>query len=253
VSGDVLSSLAALWRDRGVRALVLVTAGLMLWGPHGSVPLLGLVDPSYLGPGSAAPRPVLLIGVPWDDELISFVVGTVVAVLLPALALVLVCREHIGDYGLLPPPPGRRRFALLAMGAIVVGLALPFAISARSSAMHDVYPLYRGFYGQPFSLTEFVAYECAYLLFFVALDSALRGVLLFGLASSPGGAALAIAVETAVQAIWHLGKPLGEAWGAPVWGVLGGYVALRARSVWPIVVSHWILNVWIDALCLHAK
>ena len=86
-----------------------------------------------------------------------------------------------------------------------------------------------------------------------SVDSLLRGILLFGVASGTAfDAALGVAVETMVQSVWHLGKPLGEAWGAPVWGIVAGCVALRAKSVWPLVMVHWVLNVLIDAVSAYA-
>ena len=236
---------------RRVAAIALATLALMLWGQHGSAPILGWLDPRYVGPGSdPSVRPSLIPGVPWDDELVSFVFGALVCVALPAAAIKLWRRESLADYGLGLPPAGERRFAALAFCAIVVVFAVPFGLGARTPAMVDLYPLYRG----PLPTGEFIAYECAYLLFFVALDGVLRGILLFGL-SPPGGAlpALGIAVETMVQATWHLGKPPTEAWTSPIWGLVAGYVAYRARSVWPVLSAHWLLNVLIDLVALRAR
>ena len=97
-----------------------------------------------------------------------------------------------------------------------------------------------------------IGYEACYLLFFVALVGLLRGGLLFGLLTQGISPALAIGVETLVQATWHLGKPMGEALGSPVWGIVGGLLSIRCRSVWPAVFAHFVLNVLIDVVALSA-
>jgi hypothetical protein len=47
---------------------------------------------------------------------------------------------------------------------------------------------------------------------------------------------------------WHLGKPVPEVWGAIVWGFAAGVLVYTIRSIWPIVVAHWLLNVFMDAI-----
>jgi membrane protease YdiL (CAAX protease family) len=133
----------------------------------------------------------------------------------------------------------------------VAVFVVPFALGARSPELYDLYPIFRG----SLAGTSLWLYELSYLLFFVALDGMLRGTLLFGLADPENDDALpllAIAFEAVVQTVCHFGKPPMEAWGAPVWGVVAGYVAYRSRSVWPIVLAHWVLNVAVDLACLHA-
>jgi membrane protease YdiL (CAAX protease family) len=45
---------------------------------------------------------------------------------------------------------------------------------------------------------------------------------------------------------WHLGKPLPELWGTLVWGPAASAIVLATHSIWPIVLVHWLLNVWMD-------
>jgi membrane protease YdiL (CAAX protease family) len=45
---------------------------------------------------------------------------------------------------------------------------------------------------------------------------------------------------------WHLGKPVPELWGTLVWGILAGTVVLATRTVWPVIIVHWLLNVFMD-------
>jgi hypothetical protein len=234
------------------RTLVLfavVTAAILLWGTHGEGQPLQAIWHDFVGPGAPHPeaRPRLIPGVPWDQELIAFTYGCLLTIGLPVVVLCWVQKQPLASLGLALPPAGSRLRALgLALGVVAV-FVVPFSLGARSDVMRAVYPLYRAAPG-----ASLVGYELAYLLFFVALDGLLRGVLLFGLLETGASLVLAIGVETVVQATWHLGKPLPEALGSPVWGIVGGLVSFRTRSVWPAVLSHWVLNVIIDLVARGA-
>jgi uncharacterized protein len=126
--------------------------------------------------------------------------------------------------------------------------------------MRALYPLYRG----PFaSVGEFALYEAGYFLFFVAIEFIFRGYLLFGLYNArdrdalPGTQGIpgpvvfgysAILVSMLSYTAWHLGKPIPELWGTLVWGIATSTVVLATRSIWPVVVVHWMLNVFLDAV-----
>src|SRR5512140_1609212 len=57
---------------------------LMLWGYHGNLDLLKIIMPSFHGPGiDIGNRPVIIPGVPWDNELISFWGGALLLVGVP--------------------------------------------------------------------------------------------------------------------------------------------------------------------------
>jgi hypothetical protein len=175
-------------------------------------------------------------------------VGAAFCVVLPWLVQVVWRKRPLAQLGLSLPPRGARESAWTWTLITIAAFLVPFAIGAREADMRALYPLYRG----ALSGTSFWAYELCYLLFFVALDGLLRGGLLFGLVTQGVSPAIAVGVETIVQATWHLGKPFGEALGSPVWGIAGGLLCLRARSVWPAVLAHFLLNVMIDAVALSA-
>lgn len=234
-----------------VIAVCLSVLAISLWGVHGQGELLHALWPAYVGPGQLHPelRPRIIPGIAWDQELISFALGVLVCVALPWLVQVVWRKRPLAQLGLgLPPPVARRRGLVLMLLTIAV-FALPFAFGARFADMRAVYPLYRG----PLSGSSLIGYELCYLLFFVALDGLLRGSLLFGLLTQGASPALAIGVETLVQATWHLGKPMGEALGSPVWGIVGGLLSVCCRSVWPAIVAHFVLNVLIDVVALSAQ
>lgn len=244
---------------------------LMLWGFHGNLELLRAVWTPYRGPGiEIGTRPILIPGVPWDNELISFWGGALIVVVVPILLILFVFKQKLTDYGLGLPPKGRRRLAVITF-LMLIGVTLPFfALGSRDPNMQAVYPFYRPFdnFGQ------FLLYELTYLPFFIAIEFIFRGYLLFGLSGVtdeeiaaqralraqndtgvPGiyyFAHYALLIQMLSYTAWHLGKPLAELWGTVVWGLAAGATAYAIRSIWPIILAHWLLNVVLDLMILSA-
>lgn len=231
---------------------------IMLWGTHGKLELLDYVWSDWRGPGvDVGGRPELIPGVPWDHELISFVMGALLLVGVPVLLIKFVYRQPLALYGLGLPPRTRWRLGVQTF-LFVTLVSLPFFwIGSHIDEMRRLYPLYR-----PFDNTgQFILYELSYLPFFIAIEFIFRGYLLFGLAgvqdAEAGGEGVsgpfyfgryALLIQMLSYTAWHLGKPTLELWGTLVWGVTAGATAYMMRSIWPIVLSHWLLNVFIDAL-----
>lgn len=241
------ASLRPFFVERPGQILLSAIVLLMLWGTHGKLELLGLAVPGWRGPGSdPATRPRLLPGVPWDHELISFWGGALLLVVVPILIVKLGFHGSLADYGLGLPPPGKRRLAI-GVAVVLTLVCLPsFWSFARDPDFQAIYPFYRDFSGWG----QFVLYELTYLPFFLVIEFVFRGWLLFGLAPAdadrlalPGYALL---LQMLPYTMWHLGKPLPELWGTLFWGLAAGVAALAVRSIWPIVVSHWLLNVFMD-------
>jgi hypothetical protein len=230
---------------------------IMLWGTHGKLELLHLIWPDYRGPGiDIGHRPQLLRGIPWDNELISFWGGALLLVVIPVFVIKFGFQQPLSNYGLGLPPKGRRTLALWTFLTLTL-LSLPaFWLGAQDQGMRAVYPLYRPF---P-DLSAFLLYELTYLPFFVAIEFIFRGFLLFGVAANdeikPAGGArgvfyfhkYAVLIQMLSYTAWHLGKPLPELWGTLVWGLAAGATAYAIRSIWPVVLAHWLLNVFLDGL-----
>lgn len=251
----LVAAIGPLLRQRPGQILFSAMVLLMLWGTHGRLELLGELVPGWEGPGSdPGPRADLLPAVPWDHELISFWAGALLLVLVPVAIIKLGFRQPLADYGLGLPPRGRWGTAAWTAVALLV-ISLPgFWSFARDPAFHEVYPFYRDFA----AWGEFVLYELTYLPFFVAIEFIFRGYLLFGLASTPlagerqwfGGITLpgyALLFQMLPYTAWHLGKPLQELWGTLLWGLITGVAVWVMRSIWPVVIVHWLLNVFMDA------
>lgn len=244
-------------RARPTQIALISVFVLMAWGTHGGLDLARLLWPSvWGGPGHHLPGK-LISGLPWDQEFVAFAAGVALLVVLPVSIIKLGWKEPLSAYGLGLPPPGRRAFAAWSFLLVVAVLAGPFYFGATQDAgMKSVYPFYRDFRGAG----DFALYELAYLLFFVAIEFLFRGFLLFGLApytdgpSAPGAPApfpmKALLIQILPYVVWHLGKPVPELWGTPLWGIGAGALAYSSRSIWPMLFAHWVLNVWIDAASL---
>ena len=235
---------------------------LMLWGYHGNLDLLKFILPGWAGPGvDIGSRPQIIPGVLWDNELISFWGGAFLVVVIPILLIKFVFKQKLADYGLGLPPKGRRKLALMTFLTLTVICIPAFLFATSDAGMRATYPFYR-----PFLTTgAFILYELTYLPFFIAIEFIFRGYLLFGLAGIrdreirvlrteagvPGAfyfGKYALLIQMLSYTAWHLGKPLPELWGTLFWGLAAGVLAYTARSIWPVVASHWLLNVLFDAV-----
>jgi Type II CAAX prenyl endopeptidase Rce1-like len=238
---------------------------LMLWGYHGNLELLKLIVPGWRGPGvDIGSRPVLIPGVPWDNELISFWVGPFLLVVVPVLLIKFVFTQNLSEYGLGLPTAGRRKLAFLTFLGLTLISIPAFLVATHDPGMRATYPFYRPFS----SVGLFALYELTYLPFFIAIEFIFRGYILFGLANlrphelRRRGSAVgvpeafyfgkyAVLIQMLSYTAWHLGKPLPELWGTLIWGLAAGVLAYTVRSIWPVVASHWLLNVLLDALVIY--
>ncbi len=222
---------------------------LMLWGKKGDATL---IFPERW-------RLALFPDLAWRDQLVSFVLGFMLLVVIPCCIIKFGFRQRLSEYGL-GWPKEKTRLGLRAL-LVTFAIALPFFwLGTRNPPMQEEYPLFRE------AITtwgSFIIYELIYLLFFITIEFIFRGYLLFGLygakdAEAPTGVGgekgplvfglYAVLIQMLAYTMWHIYKPWPEYAGAIFWGVAVAAVALRVRSIWPIIVSHWLLNVFLDAV-----
>jgi len=227
---------------------------LMLWGYHGDLKLLKVVLPAWHGPGmDIGSRPQIIPGIPWDNELISFWLGAFLLVIVPMIIIKFGFKQKLSDYGLGLPPENRRKLAWWVF-IILTAVCLPaFIFSTGNAEMQEVYPFYKPFD----SIPSFILYELCYFPFFIAIEFIFRGYLLFGLAgikekeTQPNNFKVfryAILISMLSYTAWHLGKPVPELFGTLIWGLAAGASAYAVRSIWPVVMAHWLLNVISDSI-----
>ena len=169
---------------------------------------------------------------------------------LPAQIIKLVLKERIRDYGIVVPlksPEMRRRIRILyaSLCAFVVPLAY---VASLTKPFLATYPKYGDAGG---SLTQFFAWELAYALQFFMLEFFFRGFLLFSLARYIGP--LAIYVMVVPYAMLHFDKPLVEALGSILTGIVLGTLALRTRSIYGGTIVHVGVAVSMDVFALLQK
>lgn len=234
---------------------------LMLWGYHGNLELLSIFFKSWTFPcEKGCVRSTIFSFVPWDRELISFLGGAILLVLVPIGIIRLYFKQSLSSYGLSLPVQGKRKAAWMVFAVFMVFTAASMVIASGDHDMQALYPFYKTFT----SIPQFLLYELCYFPFFLVIEFVFRGYLLFGVADNPLTAesedgttsvvylrTFAIIISMLAYNTWHLGKPLTELWATPVWGLAAGTVTYLLRSIWPVLMVHFLMNVILDALILH--
>jgi len=179
-------------------------------------------------------------------------------VVIPILIIKFRFKQPLADYGL--GLPGKVEGYWHGGPFLTITLVvLPFfVLGARDANVQKLYPFYRPFS----SVGQFLLYELTYLPFFIAIEFIFRGTCFSGwpvCATTKSGWCdglpgifyfhrYALLIQMLSYTAWHLGKPLPETWGAVVWGWRPVPQRMQCGSIWPIVLSHWLLNVLLDAL-----
>ncbi len=188
-------------------------------------------------PPHAVPPPSLRAGLTWA-------LGTIgLYVVPPTLLVLLVQRRSLASIGWSPRgfvrhlPVYLGLFALMVPALVVVArrpdflTTYPFVSEARTDAR------------------SLLLWELAYLAQFVALEAFFRGYLLFTLERAVGR--LAVYAMVVPYCMIHYHKPMPEALGAVVAGVVLGHLALRYRSFWGGALLHGLVALSMDLLSAH--
>jgi membrane protease YdiL (CAAX protease family) len=152
-----------------------------------------------------------------------------------ALGALLTDRTHHLGLGLGAP----RR------GVLALALGLPATVGAMLILIHGggVETFYRGHGGAVLQLA------LGYLPAILQVEVCFRGVLLFGLLPRLG-APLAISVSVLPYGLVHLDKPIEEALGSVVVGIVLAATTIWCRSIWYGLILHLVGAV---ALTLLAR
>jgi membrane protease YdiL (CAAX protease family) len=138
----------------------------------------------------------------------------------------------------------------VGLGLTVTAVALPVAVlvaaaSTRDRALREHYPFSRAVVGMR---RGFWAYELVYVAcYYTAWEFAFRGLLFLPLVGAVG-LVPALAIQTALTTLMHIGSPESEVWGAVVGGVAFGLVAYFTGSVLYPFVLHATIGVVHDSL-----
>jgi membrane protease YdiL (CAAX protease family) len=233
---------------------------LMIWGFHGKMEIL-----THIFKQDWTKK--ITFGLGWSDQLVSFILGFFLVVVIPCMLIKWRFKEKIRDYGLGMVPKEQRRKAYVAFWSTLILTSIFVVFASFDKATQLEYPLFvqRNDLGEiTYTITkcwEFIIYEIVYLLFFITIEFAFRGYQLFGLYSIKIDSNVkkltqsnlrfglyAILIQMLAYTTWHYGKPVPEMIGTVIWGICIAAIVLRIRSLWPIIVSHWLYNVLMDVL-----
>jgi membrane protease YdiL (CAAX protease family) len=200
----------------------------------------------------------------WRDQLVSFLTGFILLVVIPCCIIKFYFKECLSDYGL-GWTNDKVKLGLVALCVLLIVCIPIFYLGTSDAEMQAEYPMFgdtiaKGAWG------EFIVYQLVYFLFFIVIEFIFRGYLLFGLFGPPekqrAKAAeskkpkrpplyfgmYAILIQMLAYTMWHIAKPTPEYMGALVWGIVVAAIALKIKSIWPIIIVHWMLNVFIDTV-----
>lgn len=121
-------------------------------------------------------------------------------------------------------------------------LLLAAYIGSGQPDMQAEYPLAKSMMGNP---GLFLLVEVFYILYYIGWEFLFRGVMIFGL-EARFGAFAAILIQTIPSAIVHIGKPVGESFGAILAGLVFGYLAVRTRSILYPLILHAVVGIGMD-------
>ena len=234
---------------------------LLLWGFHGDMDIiLRITGKSWIH------RVTGELG--WGMQLISYLTGFFLVVVIPCIIIKFHFKTDLRAFGLGWPSAENRQKAVTAFLTLLGFTSVFVIISSLDKGMQKEYPLFNRWLNDgtlAYTIRnpwEFVIYECVYLFFFITIEFAFRGYLLFGLysiqitedtrgkqhSSVPRFGLYAILIQMLAYTTWHYGKPVPEMLGTVVWGVGVAAIALRIRSLWPIILAHWLYNILLDLI-----
>jgi len=206
-------------------------------------------------------RVALFPDLAWRDQFVSFITGFILLVIIPCCIIKFYFKERLSDYGL-GWSKDKIKLGLVA-GCVLLVICIPlFYMGTFDEAQQAEYPMFgdaiaKGAWG------EFIIYQLVYFMFFIVIEFIFRGYLLFGLygikdiqaAKGVKGikgplvfGVYAILIQMLAYTMWHIAKPVPEYMGALVWGVVVAAIAIKIRSIWPIIIVHWLLNVFMDTV-----
>lgn len=162
----------------------------------------------------------------FDGEILNHILFFFI---LPLISIPIFLRRNPLDFGL---RPGKWR-----IWTVHVAIACAFCVLLVIIASHLQSVL--GFYGS--GDTDLASYAWTRLVRIFAIEFIFRGFILFGLREKYGDGAILIQMIPFV--LLHIGKPEIETAGCILSGTYFGYLALRTRSIWPVFIIHYLVNI----------
>lgn len=170
-----------------------------------------------------------------------FGIQAITGFMLPVVILILVFRLTSRKAGI---GLGDWRFSLKALAAYLPLVIVGTWVLSSQGAFQRVYPHFRGGVDDGSLL---LAYEVAYIFYWIGWEYLWRGFVLFGTSHTFG--LYSILIQALPFALLHASKPVPEQVLSIVGGVALGAIVWRARSFWIAVPIHAIQMALIDFFC----
>ncbi len=163
--------------------------------------------------------------------------------LIPVIVAIFGTKQGLSNYGI--------RLGKQKVGWVVTLTAwilmIPVVIIAVKvyPSFLDKYPLGKAVAS---SWMAFIPYQLAYGVYMFSWEFFFRGFMLFGLEKRFGN--YSILIQTIPFAVMHFSKPLPEALGSIIAGLLLGVLALETRSFVYGAAIHWLVAMTMDTVCV---
>ena len=172
-----------------------------------------------------------------------FLITAFTLLLVPVLVAKFGTKEKLSNYGV---QLGNQKLGWCVTGIAWI-LMIPVVILAVIAYPPFVakYPLCKVVAS---SWQAFLPYQLAYGVYMFSWEFFFRGFMLFGLERKFGN--YSILIQTIPFAVMHYSKPLPEALGSIIAGVLLGVLALETRSFIYGAAIHWLVAMTMDVVAV---
>ncbi|MEZ4720693.1 MAG: type II CAAX endopeptidase family protein [Flavobacteriales bacterium] len=176
----------------------------------------------------------------WYRWLYHHIASLLLWCIVPMILIKTVLKENLGDFGW---KLGDWKFGLKASIAAIIIMPLPVYVSSMNPEHREWYPLTTM---ATASAGYFALWGLSYLPHYIGWEFMFRGFAGMGF-KKHYGAIGAIGIQVIITTLLHIGKPMGETWGAAVGGIYLGWLTYRTGSVWWAIIFHFylgMLNTW---------
>jgi len=169
-------------------------------------------------------------------DFFDFLMAFLFLMLIPVALLKIFFKARLKDYGFI--------LSEVRTGLKVLMISLPLVIITTwvSSCQPDFQKEYSAFRLNPLNIKSFLIYAAAFFIYYLAFEFFFRGFLLLGLEQS-FGSINSLLIQTIPCCLIHLGKPFIEVLASIPASLIFGYVVLKTRSLWSVIIIHWLIGL----------
>lgn len=188
--------------------------------------------------GNLSEGPVL----DWYKWLYHHLASLLLWAIIPFLVIRFAWNRKLSEFGW---QLGDWKFGLKATLIAFVVMPLPVYISSLNPEHREWYPLTTL---ATASVGYFALWGLSYLPHYIGWEFFFRGFIGLGLKDTYGKIG-ATGIQVIMTTLLHIGKPMGETWGAAVGGIYLAWLTYRTGSVWWAILFHFYLGMLNTYLC----